>query len=511
MKEIIINTSIAETRVALLEDGKLVELFVERPEKERMVGDIYKGRVENVIKGMGACFVDIGHEQNAFLRFSDTGEFLEAYGSINSSDEGDQGFLKTLERERRERGVPVVSGQEILVQITKEPISTKGARVTSEITLPGRFLVLVPGYEHVGVSRKIDDVRERRRLRSIARHLRPQGFGLIVRTAAMKKDQETLSADLQSLLKTWEKIERKARKEKAPALIYKDMGMVSSVIRDLFTPDVDRVVVDSRKLYREITAYLKDVSPHLVPRVELYKGARPIFDVYNLEEEIEKSLSRRVWLRSGAYIVIEHTEALVAIDVNSGKYVSRGDQEESALRINLEAAHEIARQLRLRDIGGIIVIDFIDMRNERNRMRVFNELRNALRRDRARATISPISSLGLVEMTRERVRPELLFAFTEPCPLCEGTGYVVSKATVVTKIEQWIRRFKSLSRERRLKLQVHPELAKHLRKGAWSYARRLMWKYLIMLEIEPDSTLAFDKFRFFSKKTGEDITEKYMQ
>jgi len=504
-REILINQSIGETRIAILEDGKLVELFVERPENERTVGDIYLGKVVNVVQGMRAAFVDIGQEQDAFLHFSDVGETVLEYGSMVEVEPDDE---STVAR-RNSRGPLIREGQEILVQITKEPISTKGSRVTTEISLPGRFLVLMPNSHLIGVSKKIESVQERRRLKKVARAIRPEGFGLIVRTVAEGKDEETLRADFESLMKTWEKIERKARKEKPPVRIHKEVGLTSSVIRDLFTNDVTRLVVDARKLYREINAYLKDVAPHLMNRVEFYRDAKPIFDAYGIETEIERSLTRKIWLRSGGYIIFDHTEAMVVIDVNSGKFIGRRDHEQNALRINLEAAHEIARQLRLRDIGGLIVIDFIDMTDERNRKRLYDEFRRELHRDRAQVSVVPMSQFGLVEMTRERVRPSLIYSFSEPCPTCDATGRVVSKNTVVTKIERWIKRFKTTSKEKFIELHLNPEMQLYLTKGWRSLLRRLMWRYWIKIDVVRDETLRLDDFRVISKKTQEDITEHF--
>ncbi len=504
-KDIIINATIGGTRIAILEDKKLAELFVELPEQERMVGNIYKGVVENVIKGMGACFVDIGMGQNAFLRFSDIGDFFADYGPIVMDKEGPE-VGKRQERERKRKDVPLLSGQEILVQITKEPIGTKGARVTSEVSLPGRFLVLVPGYDHVGVSRKIENIREKRRLKRITQKICPKGFGIIVRTVAEGKDLPVLQADLQNLLRTWEKIEVKSRKQKGPLLLYKDMGMVSSVIRDLFTADVNRVVVDSRRLYREITAYLKDVSPNLVQRVELYRGMMPFFDEYGIEQEVDKSLSRKIWLKSGGYVLFDQTEALVAIDVNSGKYISRGAHDESSFRINLEAAQEITRQLRLRDLGGIIVIDFIDMHDVEKKQKLVNEFRRELRKDRAKTSTTEISEFGLMEMTRERVRPSLLFSFSEPCPTCDALGYVSSSPAVVSKIELTLRRIRVQRKERRLILRINPYLASYLTQGTWSRLRKIMLKYFVTIEVVPEPNLPYADFHFISKKTGEDLT-----
>jgi len=501
-KEIIINSSIGETRIAIVEDGKLVELFVEKPERERMVGDIYLGKVVNVVKGMRAAFVNIGHKQDAFLHFSDIGESFSTVSAMIDHDEENH-----VEETFRPDQIKV--GQEILVQIIKEPISNKGSRLTTQISIPGRFCVLVPHSSIIGVSKKIDSLKERRRLRKIARRLRPPGFGLIVRTVAEGRDEPILNADIESLLKTWHKVEKKLKTAKPPMLVYKDMGMTSSVIRDLFTRDVNRLVVDSRKLYREITSYLKDVSRSLVDSVEYYHKKTPIFDYYGIEAEIEKSLARKVWLKSGGYIIFDQTEALAAIDVNSGKFIGRKNHEQNSLRINLEAAVEIARQLRLRDMGGIIVIDFIDMREEKNKRRLYDEFKREIRKDRAQANITPISEFGLIEMTRERVRPSLMFTFSETCPTCRGLGRITAKTTILTKIERWIRRFKAASRERSVRLVTHPEIKTFLTEGVRSPIRRIMWKQKMLIDLEEDQNLDIDEFRFFSKKTGMDITDKF--
>lgn len=503
-KEIIINSSIGETRVAIQENKKLVELFVEQPENERMVGDIYLGKVVNVVEGMHAAFVDIGHKQDAFLHFSDIGDVLLNYKDFISLNGQPKSF-----KNKNQRPVPKL-GQELLVQIIKEPISKKGARVTTELSFAGRFLVLVPNSEVVGVSKKIYRVKEKRNLKRVARQIRPQGFGLIVRTVAEKRNQKELRNDLENLLKLWKKLENKLKKEKPPALIYKDVGMASSVIRDLFTSDVNHVHVDSKKLYREIVAYLQDVSPTLSHRVEFYNGKKPIFDHFGIETEFEKSLSRKVWTPSGGHIIFDHTEALVAVDVNSGKFIGRKQPEENILRINLEAAREIARQLRLRDIGGIIVIDFIDMLDPKNKKKLYDEFRRELRKSRAQVNLAPISEFGLIEMTRERVRPSLLFAFSEPCPTCEGVGRINSYATVVTKIERWIKRFKAERKEWSLKLVLHPALAEYMSEGIINKIRRLMWKYRLKIDVVSDSALRIDKFKILLKKDDTDVTDQFL-
>lgn len=496
-REIIINTTLSETRIALLENSKLYDLFVELPENERMVGDIYLGRVVNVVKGMRAAFVDIGHQQDAFLHFSDIGQTLAEYGTFLELD-----TVNTEIPERSRRPVPI-EGQEILVQIIKEPISNKGARISTEISIPGRFFVLVPNSDMIGVSRKISQLKEKRRLKSIAREIRPKGFGVIIRTIADQKEEHLLRADLHGLLKSWRQIEKKLKTTRPPSLVHKDLKMASSVIRDLFTTDVSRTVVDTGKQQKEIVRYLKDVSPALIDRVELYTSKQPIFDSFGIEKEIEKSLARKVWMKSGGHLIFDHTEALVAIDVNSGKFMGKGDHDENSLKVNLEAAYEIARQLRLRDIGGIIVIDFIDMINPNNRKILYESFCKEIEKDRAQANVSQISEFGLIEMTRERIRPSLIFSYSELCPTCDGVGRIISKTTILTKIERDIRRIKASSNEKAIRLEVHPDIASFLTKGLRSHIRRIGWKYWMKIEVIENDNFKFDENIFTSQKNGE--------
>jgi ribonuclease G len=501
-KEILINSSVGETRIAILEDGKVVELFVERPESERMVGDIYLGKVVNVAKGMRAAFVNIGQEQDAFLHFSDIGEKLNEYSAYldleSTSENGD------MSKPGHHRPIPR-EGQEILVQIIKEPIASKGTRITTELSIPGRFMVLVPGNEMVGISKKILSIKERKRLRRISHAIRPKGFGLIIRTVAENRDDDELRADLENLLHTWRQTEERIKRVKPPHLVYKDLGMASSVIRDLFTPDINRVLVDSKTLYKQTMNYLEEVAPSMVGKVEYYKGKTPLFDTLGVEQDIEKSLARKVWMRSGGYIIFDHTEALTAIDVNSGKFMGRGAHDENSLKVNLEASREIARQLRLRDIGGIIIIDFIDMQDLRMRRKLYDEFKRELRKDRAQFNMSAISEFGLIEMTRERVRPSLIYAFSEPCPTCEGIGRVISKPAVLTRIDRWITRFKSEKKGRLLQLKVHPELLPYLTEGFRSRIRRLMWKHWMKIDVVPDGAQRLDEFKFFAKGGEEEV------
>jgi ribonuclease G len=539
-KEIIINATANEIRVAITEEKRLAELFVETPEKERMVGDIYLGKVAKIMPGIRAAFVDIGMKQDAFLHFSDIGDTLSEYSAllgdedsdVDTDDEGDDeetpstsgnGAATTAptapprtsshrpqRQNSRAQALPnLTSGQDIIVQITKEPVGKKGVRVTSEISLPGRFLVLLPFDGKIGISKKINSFKEKRRLRRVIRSILPEGFGVIVRTVATDKDEAILRQDLESLLATWKEIEQSVKTEQAPSILYKDLATTSSVIRDLFTEDVERIVTDSKKLYREIRAYVKATSGAAADKIELYKGKEPIFDVYGTEKEIAATLSRKVWMKSGGYIIIEQTEAMFVIDVNSGRYAAKQEQEMNSLKTNLEAAREVTRQLRLRDIGGIIVVDFIDLEDERNRKKVYDELRKEFRKDRARVTVLPMTEFGLVQITRQRIRQNILQSFSEPCPVCGGAGMVQSKSSIVNQIERMIRRFKTESREFRLLLKVHPNIAEYLQEGTFSRLIRIMVKFRVYVKLETDSKLPISEYKLISVKQGKDITSNF--
>ncbi|MDA0746790.1 MAG: Rne/Rng family ribonuclease [bacterium] len=508
--EIIINVASQDSRIAILEDGKLVEILVEFDEKERMVGNVYKGKVSAVLPGMQASFVDIGGEKSAFLHASDMP------GSPGSMVDLDDETLEEVDYKTNSRGKTIVpieelirEGQDLLVQVKKEPIGTKGPRVTAVPSLAGRFMVLVPNGEKVGVSRKITDWSEKRRLKDIGREIKPEGYGIIVRTEASGKGDRELSRDMKDLVGTWERIQKQAKKLGEPRLIHKEMGMTSSLIRDLFTDDVQRLVVDSKREYKQIISYLKTTSPHLRERVECHRDKTPVFDAFGIEEEIEKCYERKVWLKGGGYLVLDHTEALVSIDVNSGRYVGRTNQEETVLKINLEAANEIARQLRLRDIGGIIVIDFIDMMYPQNRRKVEEEFRLAIRRDRSRPRTSEISEFGLMEMTRQRVRPSLLFTFSESCPTCKGTGRVASRETTLARIERWLNRSRAASVERRLTVHVNPAVGEFLLENRKERLKRVRRSTRVWLNVEMDLNLPVDAYRIYSRKRNADITDKF--
>ena len=507
-KDIIVEAATHETRIAILEDNHLVELLVERPENERIVGNICKGTVTAVLPGIQAAFVDIGMEKAAFLHASDVSGPSDL---VDFEDEETQSGSSSDKGREKERPIQemVKERQEVLVQITKESIGSKGPRVTAQVSLPGRFLVLVPNEDYVGVSRRIDDWAEKRRLRDLARTLKPENVGVIVRTAALSKTETEFRADLKMLTKLWNKIETQAKKVQSPAVVHKDMEITSSIIRDLFTPDVDSAVIDSKEVYRDTMSYLRTVAPKLRDRVHLYDGVVPIFDAYGIENEIEKALHRKVWLKHGGYIVIDPTEALVTIDVNSGRFSGSKDHENTAFQTNLDAVGEVARQLRLRDYGGIIVIDFIDMEERSHRKRVYQEMQNALKRDRSRTRMSEISEFGLIEMTRQRIRPSLLFTFSEACPVCDGTGRIMSRMTVVTQIGRWLKRAKPSLREQRIKLMVHPTVALALYENGREKLEALSKEYRIQIDVEEDPFLHVEEYRVFSTKRDLDITDEF--
>ncbi|RMF09065.1 MAG: Rne/Rng family ribonuclease [Candidatus Neomarinimicrobiota bacterium] len=503
-KEIYISKSIGETRIAILEDDRLVEVYVEKEDQHRMVGNIYKGKVENVLPGMQAAFVDIGYDINAFLPFSE----IHSSEYLNTDYDRDNGNGRSNHHNSDNISVDLQTGQDIFVQVIKEPFASKGPRVTTEVAIPGRLLVLVPNANYIGISKKIWDKYERRRLRKLALQLKEDGLGLIVRTVAEGKSEETIRNDYRMLREHWERLEKKARRLEAPALIYEDLETASSVIRDLLTSDVGKIILDSKRLYKRLRSYLEDVSPNLANRLELYKLKVPLFESMGIESEISKLLRPKVWLKSGAYLIIEKTEAMVVVDVNSGRYVGRELHEENSLKINLEAAREVARQLRLRDLSGLIVIDFIDMREPDNQRKVYYELRKELKKDRAKVAVSPISDFGLLEMTRQRIRVSLLDSMSEECPTCGGSGRIISKDTLITRIDHWLRRYKAKHRSLRLTLHIHPEVYDYLQEQKRQALRGLMWQNFIHLKIVPDNTVPRDEFRFTKGKDRVDITEE---
>ncbi len=520
--EIIINASTHETRISIIENGKLVEVWVERPDNERMVGDIYLGKVKAVIPGIQAAFVDIGMEKSAFLHVSDVSDasidFAAQYDDDDEDEDEDEepapkrgrgGHGRGRDKKMQPIETVLTKDQELFVQVTKEPISTKGARLTSQVTLPGRFLVLMPGAGKIGVSRRIASWNERKRLRQIAKKYQPKGIGLIIRTVAEGKDEETIGNEIKELVATYDELAKRAENAKAPALLHKAMGMTSGIIRDLLSEDVERVVVDSKEHYDDIRHYLQGTSPNLMQKVSLYNGKEPIFDHFGLEREIESIFSRKVWLRTGAFLVLDHTEALTVIDVNSGRNVGKSNQEETIRNINIESAIEIARQLRLRDIGGIIVIDFIDMADLKNRKLVEDTFADALKNDRSKISISQISEFGLMEMTRQRVRPSLIFTFAESCPTCNGIGMVQSRDTTMTKIERWLARAEAFGKESSYTVFVHPAVFEYLIENDQERLKRLHSCTRLAVDIVADSKINIDEFHFFSTAGGGEVTDEF--
>ncbi len=519
-REILMNTTAKETRVAILEDDVLVELMVERPDAARMVGDIYKGKVEAVLPGIQAAFVNIGTEKAAFLHVSDVA--LEEDGE--DDDDAPVAVPAVAEEEdasgggggRRGKRYPpiqevVKKGQDLVVQVSKEPISTKGPRVTANISLPGRFLVYMPGSDHVGVSRKIEDKEERARLRALAREILPEkAGGVIVRTVGEELTRETFEREMRSLMNTWKTIQKKAARSRAPAPVHREAKLTSGIIRDLFSQKVDSLVVDTQSVYDEVRAYLEQVDPTLVERVHLYTDPVPLFDARELESEIRDAFQRRVNLPSGGYIIVEPTEALVSIDVNTGRYTGKKDPEKTILKTNVDAAREIARQLRLRDMGGIIVCDFIDMESKQNREKVLQELRTHLARDRARTKAFQVSELGLIEMTRQRVRPSLYQTQTEACPTCGGSGRVFTPETLVRRIERAVRRVASEGKEKSLQFRVHPEVALYVIEEEPGFLKGLEKQFRLQVGLRDDPLMRPDEVRLVVPQSHVDLTSKYV-
>lgn len=504
-RELVVSAEPGQTRVALLENSLLVEFLVERPEQRRIVGDVFKGRVTAILPGIQAAFLDIGMEKGAFLHVSDLNPDPDEY-DLEEEEEGRSG------RNRAPR-VPIEDqlkkGDELLVQVMKEPIGTKGPRVTAQISLPGRFVVLMPGMDHIGVSRKIDDRAERARLRKIIQTHRPEGCGVITRTVGSGEPAEAFERDIGYLHELWKRIQQDSEKAVPPALVHRDMSLTTGLIRDVFSDRFDRLVVDDADEYERILEYVESISPELADRIELYEDETPIYDSFEVETEIEKTLHRKVWMKKGGYLCIDQAEALIAIDINTGRYKGKSDQEETIFRCNLEAAREIPRQLRLRDIGGLVVIDFIDMGNEENKAAVLEELRRHLRKDRARTKTFPVSELGLVEMTRQRVGPAMSSYYTVGCPECGGTGHVLSEDSLMARVERVVRRVGRNTLTPRIELRVNPVRADFLLDRGFERIQQLEDRYDVAVDITEDGSMHLDDMKILDDR-GRDITDKYV-
>lgn len=464
-KDIFANCSPEETRVAIVEDGELQEIFIERESSRGTAGNIYKGRVNRVLPGMQSAFVDIGLERDGFLYVSDVLPTIEAYASWLGNDTEDSDEPSPTRRQSRraresQRIDKLLSrGDEILVQIAKAPLGTKGARITTNISLPGRYLVYMPSMDQLGVSRKIDDRRERNRLRKIIQRARPKGTGgFIVRTAGVGKTEQEFRDDMHFLHELWEALKQRSDSVKVPSVIHRDLSVLLRLLRDAFTEDFDRVVVDNEGEHRRATQFLRQVNPDAADRVQLHRNDTPIFDHFKIQPQIEKALESKVWLKSGAYLVINQTEALVAIDVNTGKYVGKKRLEDTVLDTNLESVKEIVRQIRLRDLGGIIVIDFIDMEKADNKQKVLDVLVKELERDRAKTQVLQLSEFGLIELTRQRVKKSLERTLCQDCPYCSGRGHVKSVDTLCSDILREVSRLRRDLKGRDIVLRAHPHV-----------------------------------------------------
>ncbi|HET9949099.1 MAG TPA: Rne/Rng family ribonuclease [Longimicrobiales bacterium] len=520
-REILVSATAQESWVALLEDDELVEVMFDRPDQDRLVGDIFLGRVEAVLPGIQAAFVDIGTGKAGFLHVADLvhGDESEDDDSEgNGNGNSGRGNGNGRGGRRRQRKLPPIQdhlqkGQDILVQVTKEAIGTKGPRLTAQISLPGRFLVYIPHSSRVGVSRKIEGREQRSKLRKMAQAiLPPNSGGIIVRTVSEEVNQKTLEKEFSRLHERWTKIERAARAARAPAVVHREAKLVSGVIRDLFSDKFESLRVDSKEVYEEVREYVRSVDPDLLERVHLHEGPLSLFDEYGIEEELQKAFQRTVRLKSGGHIVIEPTEALVSIDVNTGKFTGKGkkDPEQTILRTNLEAARAISKQLRLRDIGGIIVVDFIDMESQESRDKVIRELRSCLARDRARTKAYEVSELGLVQMTRQRIRPSLFTSLTDVCPSCGGIGRVYKPATVVRRIERSLQRVAASRQEKRIVVRVHPEVALRVIENEPGLLNRLRSRTRLDLDMRDDPMMRLDEFRLLAGPAETDVTEKYV-
>ena len=506
-KEMIISSNGHETMVAILEDDLAAEIFVERERQRGVVGNVYKGRVSKVLPGMQSSFIEIGLERDGFLYVADVIDTLEEFERLESGDDdetrtngGAEPGRVAKDRDGSKIEDLLKEGQEILVQVVKEPLGTKGARLTSHLTMPGRFLVFMPTVDHVGVSRKIEQRDERARLRDIVREFREtHGFtgGIIIRTAAGGRPKEDILSDLEAFHIIWTDIRQKMESSLAPAVVYREQSLVGKLLRDLLTDEFQAIRIDNPQDYQRVLVLVQRILPTLVPRVKLYSKPFPIFEEYGVQAEIDKALKSKVWLKSGGSIVINQTEALVAIDVNTGRYVgkrSSGRLEDTIVKTNLEAAKEIVRQLRLRDLGGIIVLDFIDMEEKKNRQKVLQAVEQELKKDRSPSKALQVADFGLIIITRKRVKQSLERVLTEPCPYCTGTGLIKSSATICYEILSEVRKIGPELNGHRLLLRVNPDIAQALREGESAVLRDLKQSIGKEVTVKPDTQLHHEQF-----------------
>ena len=483
-----------QTRIAVLEDDRLTEIFVERHRHRGMVGNVYKGRVTRVLPGMQAAFVDVGLERDAFLYVSDVAADVEAMEDLEI-DDGRSEDIATA----HQQGSPSIDdllkpGQEIIVQVVKDPLPNKGARISTHVTLPGRYLVLLPTVRHFGVSRRIEDDAERERLLGLLHQIPVAGGGLIVRTAGEGKGREEFESDLAYLSRLWEKIRHRASRASAPTLLHQDLDLALRVVRDLLRQDFSVLWVDGEDTYERIVEFLDQVQPGLVSKVKLFRQQATLFEQFGIEEQIEAALKSKVWLKSGGYIVINPTEALVAIDVNTGRFVGQNNLEETVLQTNLEAVQEIVRQIRLRDLGGIIVIDLIDMVEAAHREQVFASLESEIRKDRAKTKVLNISEFGLVEITRKRSRANLERLLTQPCPYCSGRGRIKSVATICLNLRKELLHQRGRIGNSEILLRVHPEISRALQQEERAIFEELERSLGVHILLQSDPELHHERF-----------------
>ncbi|MBE0649466.1 MAG: Rne/Rng family ribonuclease [Bacteroidales bacterium] len=511
-RELVIDSNGTEVNIALLEDKTLVELNKEQNNNDFTVGDVFLGKVHKIMPGLNAAFVNVGYKKDAFLHYLDLGPqvlTMNNYVRLLIQGRGDKisygKFKQEPDIEKTGKITKVLSpGQEILVQIAKEPISTKGPRISTEISFPGRYLVLLPFSDKISISQKIRGNEERGRLKRLIKSIRPENYGVIVRTVAENKKVAELDADLRDLVSKWEKISAKLPNLKAPQKVLSELDRTSAILRDLLNESFNSIYVNDPSLYEEIKSFISQIAPDKVDILKLYKGREAIFEQFNIEKQIRNSFGKNVTIKSGVYLIIEHTEALHVIDVNSGHRVNKDNsQEQNALATNMEAATEIARQLRLRDMGGIIVIDFIDMRDVRNRKTLFTHLVNEMAKDRAKHSILPPSKFGLIQITRQRVRPEMNVEVVEKCPVCNGTGQIKSSISVIDDIENNLEYLVRDQNESHLTLAVHPFIFAFLTQGFFSKRWKWYLEFKRWVKVKPMSNYQLLEYHFFDKNQDE--------
>lgn len=512
-KELIIDSRSSEVEIALLEEGQLVEIHQDKNNNNFSVGDIYLGRVRKIMPGLNAAFVDVGYERDAFLHYLDLGaqvRSLDKYTRLllgGKKEKVDFSSFK-LENDIEKTGKiteVLKPNQQILVQVAKEPISSKGPRISTEISFAGRYIVLIPFSDKISVSQKIKSSDERKRLKRLISSIKPQNFGVIIRTVAEGKKVAELHSDLNQLFERWNQISEKLSKAKAPVKVVSELDRTSTILRDLLSESFNNVHVNNPGLAEEIKAFIGSFAPDKANIVKLFKGNKPIFDHFGVEKQIKNSFGKIVTIKSGIYLIIEHTEALHVVDVNSGHRVNKEkSQEENALSVNLEAASEIARQLRLRDMGGIIVIDFIDMAQAQNRRKLYQHMKDEMAKDRAKHTILPPSKFGLVQITRQRVRPEMNISIQEQCPVCGGSGEIKPSSLLVDEIHNKLSYLIHEQNESGLTLTVHPYVYAYLKKGLKSPQRKWYLEFKRWIKIKESSSYHFLEYHFFNQ-SGEEI------